>query len=100
MQLRISNAAGINGSIPHSWSNLTRLQQLELSNVSVAGPLPAGWVAGMSALTELSLQQMPQLLLPNSSFTSWLTNSSLTRLELRQVGGVACVALDAPLPAA
>jgi hypothetical protein len=98
--LRIFNAGSISGSIPSTWSNLTRLQQLELTNVSVTGPLPAGWTAGMTALTELSLQQMPQLLLPNSSFVTWLTNSSLSRLELRQVGGLAGVTLDAGLAVA
>jgi hypothetical protein len=99
-QLRISNAGSISGSIPSTWSNMTRLQQLDLTNVSISGPLPAGWTAGMNALTELSLQQMPQLLLPNSSFATWLTNSSLSRLELRQVGGLAGVTLDAGLAAA
>jgi hypothetical protein len=94
IQLRISNAPNISGSIPTSWSNFTRLQQLELSNLNVTGPLPAGWTAGMSSLLELSLQQIPQLMLPNSSITSWLSNSSLTRLELRQVGGLAGVSLD------
>lgn len=99
-QLRISNALNITGSIPASWSNLTRLQQLELSNLNITGQFPASWAAGMPAVTELSLQQMPQLLLPNSSITGWLSNSSLTRLELRQVGGFAGLSLDPGVAAA
>jgi hypothetical protein len=94
-QLRISNAPNISGSIPASWADLTTsLQQLELSHLNLSGPLPTSWAAGMPALSELALQQMPQLLLPDSSFTSWLTRSSLTRLELRQVGGLAGITLD------
>eukprot|EP00882_Tetradesmus_deserticola_P016326 GHRQ01017429.1.p1 GENE.GHRQ01017429.1~~GHRQ01017429.1.p1 ORF type:complete len:211 (+),score=47.31 GHRQ01017429.1:215-847(+) len=98
--LRITNAPNITGSIPSTWSNVTRLQLLELVNVSVAGRLPAGWAAGMPALTQLSLQRMPQLLLPNSSISTWLTNSSLTHLELRQLGGMSGVALDPGLAGA
>lgn len=96
-QLRISGAPNITGPIPASWSNLTHVQQLELSGLGLTGPLPSQWAAGMSNLSDLSLQRMPQLLLPNSSVTAWVKNPNATRLELRQVGGMSGLTLDPSL---
>eukprot|EP00879_Flechtneria_rotunda_P022926 GHRR01024231.1.p1 GENE.GHRR01024231.1~~GHRR01024231.1.p1 ORF type:complete len:471 (+),score=117.16 GHRR01024231.1:181-1593(+) len=88
-QLRISAAPGVTGTIPESWSNLTQLQMLELSGLSLSGQLPSGWVTNnMSAVTNITLSDMPQLQLPAKSITYWATNRNMMHFVLRNVGGL------------
>jgi Leucine-rich repeat (LRR) protein len=45
----------LTGPLPASWSLLTTLEELDVSNNSLTGQLPADWAA-LSKLEELQLQ--------------------------------------------
>ena len=41
--LQISNNNNITGALPYAWSNMTALRRLQLSGNALAGPLPPAW---------------------------------------------------------
>eukprot|EP00775_Hariotina_reticulata_P011530 gene11530-11673_t len=90
-ELSITRAPDITGSIPAAWSALSQLQVLELSDLSIANEWP--WLS-LPDLTRLTLENMPQLMLPIGSLAAWATNISMEWLELRNVGGMAGRGLD------
>ncbi len=76
--LRLNNTL-ISGSLPSSWSSLTNLYHMDLSNmINLTGSLPSSW----STMTNLW-----ELILDNNNLTwslpsSWSTMTNLTRLSL------------------
>jgi hypothetical protein len=88
-QLAISNATFSSSGLPASWSNMTVLQSLTLRNVSFAAAgqlLPASW-GGLSSLQTLEFEQVSGLTGPLPA--AWqLGLPALQQLHLSSVPGL------------
>lgn len=92
-ELRITNAPGISGPVPAEWgAGGMNLRWLELSNISLSGVLTP--IGGLASLTRLSLTQLPAAVLP-TVLLALVPNASLTELVLRNISGWGGLTLDA-----
>lgn len=96
-ELRITNAFLVTGPLPAEWgTGLIQIQRLELSNMSLTGPLDS--LGNMSSLTSLALRHMPGLMLPSGGLPALVSNTSLTELTVANVSGWNGLPLDANIP--
>lgn len=95
-ELRISNAPSISGPLPTDWVASLKLQRLELSNLSLSVPLSV--LSGMPTLTSLTLRHLPNATLPAAGMSDLAVNSSLSDLIVRNVGGWTGMSLDPSIP--
>jgi len=94
-ELRISNAPNLTGGLPQEWATL-RLQQLDLTNLSLSGQLTA--LSSIPSLAVVALRHMPNATLPAAGPGSLFTNTSLAELVIENVGGWVGTGLDANMP--
>jgi hypothetical protein len=95
--LHITNAPLVTGPVPAEWgAGLKQLQRLELSNMSLTGPLDS--LRNMSSLTSLALRFLPGLILPSGGLPALVSNTSLTELTFANVSGWSGLPLDANIP--
>lgn len=94
-ELRISNAPNLTGGVPPEWATL-RLQQLDLTNLSLSGQLSA--LSSIPSLTVVALRHMPNATLPAAGLSSVFANTSLAELIIENVGGWVGLGLNASMP--
>eukprot|EP00798_Chlamydomonas_sp_ICE-L_P024187 gene24187-9781_t len=79
LSIELGGTSTLAGTLPPSWSSLTALSSLSLSNSSVAGSLPGSW----SALNSLKAIAMDNnTLLTGMLPSKWSTLTGLTSLSL------------------
>jgi hypothetical protein len=82
-KLRITDAPRITGTVPQEWVSTLQLQHLELTNLSLSGPMPPL----TSKLANVTLRHMPGLILPDMGLTGLVPNASLSLLALTNISG-------------
>lgn len=100
-QLRLTNSV-ISGSLPSAWgTGMTQIEQLHIVGMDLlSGSWPGGWASGMPLLTDLHLENLPSLALPNTSMTAWIINPAVSHIVIRAVPGMTGIALPPTLPTA
>ena len=76
-----SRTLGLTGTLPASWSKLSRLSRLSLLAPTLEGPIPASW-SSMSILNTLSLTWAP-----TASVTTWTSGAISATMQVIQLSG-------------